>query len=160
MRTFETDVQLLKYRVLKAVAKRAYEGTLMESYYEIPKLISPGPKPTMRCCVYKERAIVQERVRLAMGGDRRNPNIIEVIEIACDECPVERYMSASPVAAVSPSAASRPVPSRRFPRKTARHTSTLTCVSSVDAVPRSALTVRSPSTFVRASAAVRWARSI
>ena len=52
MRTFETDVQLLKYRVLKAVAKRAYEGTLMESYYEIPKLISPGPKPTMRCCVY------------------------------------------------------------------------------------------------------------
>lgn len=65
MRTFETDVQLLKYRVLKAVAKRAYEGTLMESYYEIPKLISPGPKPTMRCCVYKERAIVQERVRLA-----------------------------------------------------------------------------------------------
>lgn len=92
MRTFETDVQLLKHRVLKAVAKRAYEGTLMESYYEIPKLISPGPKPTMRCCVYKERAIVQERVRLAMGGDRRNPNIIEVIEIACDECPVERYM--------------------------------------------------------------------
>mgnify|MGYP000972135213 FL=1 len=92
MRTFETDVQMLKYRVLKAVAKRAYEGTLMESYYEIPKLISPGPKPTMRCCVYKERAIVQERVRLAMGGDRRNPNIIEVIEIACDECPVERYM--------------------------------------------------------------------
>lgn len=92
MRTFETDVQLLKYRVLKAVAKRAYEGTLMESYYEIPKLISPGPKPTMRCCVYKERAIVQERVRLAMGGDRRNLNIIEVIEIACDECPVERYM--------------------------------------------------------------------
>lgn len=91
MRTFETDVQLLKYRVLKAVAKRAYEGNLMESYYEIPKLISPGPKPTMRCCVYKERAIVQERVRLAMGGDRRNRNIIEVIEIACDECPVERY---------------------------------------------------------------------
>lgn len=92
MRTFETDVQLLKYRVLKEVARRAYDGNLMESYYEIPKVISPGPKPTMRCCVYKERAIVQERVRLAMGGNRRNPNIIEVIELACDECPVERYM--------------------------------------------------------------------
>ena len=92
MRTFETDVQLLKYRVLKEVARRAYDGNLMESYYEIPKVISPGPRPTMRCCVYKERAIVQERVRLAMGGNRRNPNIIEVIEIACDECPVERYM--------------------------------------------------------------------
>lgn len=91
VRTFETDVQQLKYNVLKQVAERAYDGHLMESYYEIPKVISPGPKATMRCCVYKERAIVQERVRLAMGGDRRNPNVIEVIPIACDECPVERY---------------------------------------------------------------------
>ena len=91
MRNFETDVQLLKYRVLKEVASRAYDGNLMESYYEIPKIISPGPKATMRCCIYKERAIAQERVRLAMGGDRRNPNVIEVIPIACDECPVERY---------------------------------------------------------------------
>lgn len=91
MRNFDTDVQLLKYRVLKEVAQRAYEGHLMESYYEIPKAIVPGPKPTMRCCIYKERAVVQERVRLAMGGDRRNPNVIEVIEIACDECPVDRY---------------------------------------------------------------------
>lgn len=91
MRNFETDVQFLKYRVLKEVAGRAYDGNLMESYYEIPKIISPGPKATMRCCIYKERAIAQERVRLAMGGDRRNPNVIEVIPIACDECPVERY---------------------------------------------------------------------
>ncbi|MCQ5129045.1 4Fe-4S dicluster domain-containing protein [Butyricicoccus faecihominis] len=91
MRNFETDVQFLKYRVLKEVAGRAYDGNLMESYYEIPKIISPGPKATMRCCIYKERAIAQERVRLAMGGDRRNPNVVEVIPIACDECPVERY---------------------------------------------------------------------
>ena len=91
MRTFETDVQLLKYRVLKEVAIRAFDGNLMESYYEIPKIISPGPKATMRCCIYKERAVAQERVRLAMGGDRRNPSVIEVISIACDECPVERY---------------------------------------------------------------------
>lgn len=91
MRRFETDVQLLKYRILKEVAERAYEGNLMETYYEIPKIISPGPKATMRCCIYKERAIAQERIRLAMGGDHRNPNVIEVIPMACDECPIERY---------------------------------------------------------------------
>ena len=50
-----------------------------------------GTEPTMRCCVYKERAILAERVRLAMGGDRSNPNVIEVIDIACDECPVGGY---------------------------------------------------------------------
>ncbi len=45
----------------------------------------------MRCCVYKERAILGERVKLAMGGDKSNPNVIEVIDIACDECPVGGY---------------------------------------------------------------------
>ena len=45
----------------------------------------------MRCCVYKERAILGDRVKLAMGGDRSNPNVIEVIETACDECPMGGY---------------------------------------------------------------------
>ena len=45
----------------------------------------------MRCCIYKERAIVSERLKLAMGGDKDNPNTIEVIGIACDECPVSTY---------------------------------------------------------------------
>lgn len=91
MRKFETDVQLLKYKVLKAVAKRAFQGNTGDSYYEIPKEISPGPKATMRCCIYKERAIAQERVKLAMGGDRTKRSIVEVIDIACDECPVDIY---------------------------------------------------------------------
>jgi [FeFe] hydrogenase (group B1/B3) len=30
-------------------------------------------------------------VKLAIGGDKSNPNIIEVIEIACDECPAAGY---------------------------------------------------------------------
>ena len=89
-RNFDTDVQLLKYKVLKAVSKRAFEGNLEQSCYEIPKEIIPGKKATMRCCVYKERAILEERVRMAMGGDPENPNVIEVIDIACDECPVHR----------------------------------------------------------------------
>ena len=58
---------------------------------DIPKIIVPGKESTMRCCVYKERAIVQERIKLAMGGDKSNPNVIEVIDIACDECPVSGY---------------------------------------------------------------------
>ena len=45
----------------------------------------------MRCCVYKERAILGERVKIAMGGDKENPNVIEVIDIACDECPASGY---------------------------------------------------------------------
>lgn len=91
MRLFDTKVQLLKYKVLRGVAKRAWEDHLESSYYEIPLEIVPGKEATMRCCIYKERAIVLERIKLAMGGDKDNPNVIEVLDIACDECPVSSY---------------------------------------------------------------------
>ncbi len=91
MRKFDTKVQHLKYKVLREVARQAWNNSLTENILDIPKTIIPGNTPTMRCCVYKERAIVAERVKLAMGGNRENPNVIEVIEIACDECPVGGY---------------------------------------------------------------------
>lgn len=87
MNKFDTLVQELKYKVLKEVALNYYNGTLDENIHDIPKVISPGPKATMRCCVYRERAIVEDRIKLALGGDKANPNLLEVIEAACDECP-------------------------------------------------------------------------
>ena len=91
MRKFDTKVQYLKYKVLREVARQAWQDTLLENVLDIPKIIVPGKQPTMRCCVYKERAILAERVKLAMGGSADNPNVIEVIDIACDECPVGGY---------------------------------------------------------------------
>ena len=91
MRKFDTKVQHLKYKVLREVARQAWADRLLETALDIPKMIVPGKEPTMRCCVYKERAILGERVKLAMGGDKTNPNVIEVIDIACDECPVGGY---------------------------------------------------------------------
>lgn len=91
MRKFDTKVQHLKYKVLREVAREAWKGTLLENVLDIPKTIIPGKTPTMRCCVYKERAILGERVKIAMGGDKSNPNVIEVIDIACDECPASGY---------------------------------------------------------------------
>ena len=91
MRKFDTKVQHLKYKVLREVARLAWEDKLLENIIDIPSKLVPGNEPTMRCCVYKERAILGERVKIAMGGDKNNPNVIEVIEIACDECPVGGY---------------------------------------------------------------------
>ncbi len=91
MRKFDTRIQYLKYKVLRETARMAWNDTLLEGILDIPNIIITGTKPTMRCCVYKERAIVSERVKLAMGGNKDNENVIEVIEIACDECPVGGY---------------------------------------------------------------------
>lgn len=87
MRKFDTKVQHLKYQVLREVARHAFDDTLVESFNDIAKVIVKD-KPTMRCCIYKERAIVGERIKLATGGDKTNPNVIEVIDIACEECPM------------------------------------------------------------------------
>ncbi len=91
MRKFDTKVQHLKYKVLREVARYAWDDTLLEKITDIPEIIAPGPEATMRCCVYKERAILSKRVKIAMGGDSENPNVIEVISIACDECPMGGY---------------------------------------------------------------------
>ncbi|GMQ59105.1 4Fe-4S dicluster domain-containing protein [Vallitalea sediminicola] len=91
MRKFETNVQLLKYKVLKEVASSTLNNSLEKDILDIQSKIIPGPKPETRCCIYKERAIITERVKLAMGGDPDNDNIIQVIDIACDSCPIQKY---------------------------------------------------------------------
>ena len=88
---FDTDVQQLKHDVLTEVAKLKLEDALTpENALKIAeKIIPDGSQPTMRCCIYKERAIINQRVQLALGGNPKNPNVVEVLPIACDECPVD-----------------------------------------------------------------------
>ncbi len=88
MREFETSVQELKDQVLTAVAELAWEDRLATGILDVPERIIPGPEARMRCCIYKERAVVSNRLKMAMGGDTANPAMVEVMEVACDECPV------------------------------------------------------------------------
>ena len=89
MYKFDTKVQYLKYKVLKEVAKHAWEDDLYDTYMDIPDEIITDNKPSMRCCIHKEKAILAQRVKLAMGAgkNKKNHNVINVIDIACDDCP-------------------------------------------------------------------------
>lgn len=88
---FVTEIQRIRYEVFKAVSYHAYEGDLDKVFYKIPKEIIPGPNPSMRCCIYKEREIVADRIQMARGGDKDNLNIVEVLPVACEECPFGGY---------------------------------------------------------------------
>jgi Fe-S-cluster-containing hydrogenase component 2 len=90
MRKFDTDVQKTKYDVLVEVIK-SYDAhkTYDQIINEIPKKISPGPISEFRCCVYKERAIVQERIKLILNTDGNMKRIVQTINIACDDCPAD-----------------------------------------------------------------------
>jgi [FeFe] hydrogenase (group B1/B3) len=92
-RKFETAVQQIRYEIMGMVARLAFQGELEQQKKTIPFRIIPGSKPRFRCCVHKERAIVRDRAFLAEGEDLPygNGGLIQVIEAACEECPIDRF---------------------------------------------------------------------
>lgn len=89
------NVIKIKHDVLYEVAKHAFAGDLDEKRDNIALELIPGPTPQFRCCIYKEREIIRQRVRLAEGkapGIEDDGNIIQVISSACEDCPISSYV--------------------------------------------------------------------
>ena len=85
----------IKHDVLYEVAKLAFAGELEEKRDNIAMELIPGPTPQFRCCIYKEREIIRQRVRLAEGkapGTKDDGNVIQVIPTACEDCPISSYV--------------------------------------------------------------------
>lgn len=85
-RTFENKIKRINYNVYKAIVTYSYKGKLSDIYRDAPQEILPGPQAEIRCCIYKERAILSERFKLAMC-DESDRKTVKIIDIACDECP-------------------------------------------------------------------------
>ena len=97
MNTNDQGLHDLKHRVMLEVCRMAWNDCLTHEERErVVKTIIPGPKPTLRCCIYKEREIIRGRIRLAMGMDpdatKPSKNIVAVIPAACDDCPIQDHM--------------------------------------------------------------------
>ena len=94
----DATIQNIKHEILYEVAKLAYAGRFEEEKDELAYKMFPGPKARFRCCVYKEREIARQRIRLAEGKcptESDHPganNIIQVIEAACADCPLSHYI--------------------------------------------------------------------
>lgn len=91
----DANLLKIKHAVLYEVAKLAFEGTLEENRDNIAMELIPGPTPQFRCCIYKEREIIRQRVRLAEGkapGVKDDGNVIQVISSACADCPISSYV--------------------------------------------------------------------
>ena len=86
----------VKHEVLYLVAKAEFEGHLQEALNTIPYEIVPGPQPAFRCCVYKEREVVRERISLArninpLTGEPCH-NTVQILPAACEGCPITRFV--------------------------------------------------------------------
>ena len=69
MRGVETRIQEIRHRIFREVARMAYdtECNIEKRIEELPYEIIPGEVGSFRNDVFLERAIVGERLRLAMG---------------------------------------------------------------------------------------------
>lgn len=96
MVTNDATILHVKHEVLYEVAKMAWEGELEQKRDEIPYKMIPGPQAQFRCCIYKEREVIRQRVRLAEGkcptSGKDTRNIVQVISSACEGCPISRYV--------------------------------------------------------------------
>ena len=95
MVTNDATLLRIKHDVLYEVAKAAWEGKLEEEKEEIPYHLIPGPQAQFRCCIYKEREIIRQRVKLAVGqcpSGKYSRNVVQVINAACEECPIASYI--------------------------------------------------------------------
>ncbi len=95
MVTNDATIVKVKHETLYEVAKAAYAGILEEEKDHIPFRMIPGPKPRYRCCIYKEREVIRQRIRLACGkpmGETDDGLVVQVIKPACEGCPISRYV--------------------------------------------------------------------
>ena len=100
-------------QIFTEVARLAYEGGDYSRMEELPYKIAPGEISNDRESIFLERAIVGERIRLAMGLPLRSvtehtrlsdgveesaiaekyydPPLVNIITYACNACPTNRY---------------------------------------------------------------------
>ena len=114
MRGIQTPVRNVRRRIFKEIAKFGYEQRNLQDLEDLPYEIIPGEVAKYRDSIYRERAIVGERLRLAMGmslnpadkptritkgidesnisGKYYEPPLLQVIPSACNECKEKAFI--------------------------------------------------------------------
>lgn len=113
MRGIYTSVTDIRRKVFTEIARLAYEEEDYSKIEELPYKIIPGEISTYRESIFLERAIVGERLRLAIGLPLRSagehapisdgisesavaekyydPPLVNIISFACHACPDNQY---------------------------------------------------------------------
>lgn len=112
MRGIYSSKTKIRHQIFTEVARLAYEGGDYSKFENLPYKIIPGEISTYRESIFLERAIVGERLRVAMGlsllpVDKQapistgveesmidekvyDPPLVNIIKFACHKCPEKR----------------------------------------------------------------------
>ena len=114
MRGLYSSKTKIRHQIFTEIARLAYEGDIEKEMDDLPYKILPGEIATYRDSIFLERAIVGERLRVAMGLPLRNisehapiskgveaslieekyyePPLINIIKFACNSCAEKRVI--------------------------------------------------------------------
>lgn len=109
-----SSVTDIRRQVFTEVARLGYEGNEYATLEALPYKIVPGEEAKYRDSIFLERAIVEERLRLAMGLPLRpvgehapvaqgvddasvaekyyDPPLVNIIKFACNACPAKKFL--------------------------------------------------------------------
>ncbi len=89
---FESRVERIRYQVLRELARHTWQGhDAFTAFNEIANVIVKKGEPPIRCCIYKDRAIIGERIRIGLGNYHGSKDVVQVVTIACEDCPKSGY---------------------------------------------------------------------
>lgn len=113
MKESYVDLVNIRRKVFALIAKMAYEDTDLSELEKASYDLIPGEVATYRESIFRERAIIEERLRLTMGLDARHMNeftrvtdgideinineiefnlpLVNVITFACEACPTRAF---------------------------------------------------------------------
>ena len=93
---FESKVDVIKYQVMRELARQTWAGKdAFMAFNDIANVVVKKGEPPMRCCIYKDRAIIAERIRIGLGEYHGSKDTVQVVTIACDECPKSGHVVTS-----------------------------------------------------------------
>lgn len=106
-----SEVVKLKRRLYVELLRLVKTGSLIEGISDLSNKMITKDSPRYRCCEFKERAIFDQRIKAVMGFNiaenkgktlkelaaalpqqPKKRNVVEVIDTACDSCPIDKYI--------------------------------------------------------------------
>ncbi len=103
-----SEVTKIRRKVLAEVSRLALEGSLEDNIAGILSTVVSEDGPRYRCCVHKERAVLKDRInmalsqpigtplteaaRRALAGERSDLPAVNLLPEACDRCPIDKFL--------------------------------------------------------------------
>ncbi len=108
-----SEITKIRRRIYTAIARWSFKDQLVEKINDLPDDLVSEFAIRYRCCEHKEKAILRQRIRVALGLSRaevqkhdslaqmaeqaldhqfNDGQVVELIEEACDRCPIDKVV--------------------------------------------------------------------